>query len=257
MNLIIGIVLLIIFCGSGTLFCIVYLVEAQTSGPWIATIICIIITCIVICCVRIEGMWSMGAALIIMGCSGLVQFIIISTIETPDFWREMKNDEWFIRLASGFFSQPLVCLFGYGISRSVEYGFESRARNLANKIEQKLVTQINALKSIESEISVANRSYKVSDNLVLLISNVADKTLENAYIKSREKKDSELLSQIAKVSSKNNFHIVTEGKTLSVIHTDIKNRMQDRYELLAQIVKGRFLGKDYKELKRKWKVLRR
>ena len=58
--LIIGILLLIFFSGSGTLFCFVFLNESGSIGAWCATGICVVITCIVVCYLCVKELWNIG-----------------------------------------------------------------------------------------------------------------------------------------------------------------------------------------------------
>lgn len=111
--LIIGVLLLIFFSGSGTLFCFVFLNESGSIGAWCATGICIVIICIVVCYLRVKESWKVSYILIIIGIFGIIQLIILATVETPSFWRE---DETSVRFFAAFGIQPVICLLSYFIS---------------------------------------------------------------------------------------------------------------------------------------------
>ncbi|MBD5479158.1 MAG: hypothetical protein HDR14_07675 [Lachnospiraceae bacterium] len=236
----------LLFSTFWTLVYLMYLSEANTSGPWIATLICIIIFCIIICCVRVMEIESLALTLGIIVCLGIVQLIILRKTETPYYW---KYDGVNYRLLTVFFDQGVYWFIGRVVSKPFEVCFETKAKNLFYSSKWQLKNQIDALQDIAHEIENLNGSYKATDDLVSLLSIITDNTLENAYISARTKKDANVLASIADISSRYCLNINTKEKTLSTISIDITNMTQDKTELLEEITKETFSRKDCRYLK--------
>ena len=242
---IIAIGLWLLFSGFWVLVYSMYLSEANTPGPWIATIICIIILCITICYVRVKEIKNPALTLGIIVCVGVVQLIILGKIEAPYYW---EYDGVNYRLLTVFFNQPAYWLIGRIVSKSFEVCVETKAENLAYNIKMQLKNQINALQEITHEITNLNGSYKASDDLVSLLSIITDNTLENAYINARTKKDANVLASIADVSSRYCLNINTKEKMLSAISIDVNSIMQNKTKLLEEITERTFSRKDCRYL---------
>lgn len=248
--------LLIFFSGAGTLFDIIFLMEALmdegNADPCIATLVCIIIMCGIICYIRVKEMSDM-ADLAVIGVFGFVQLIILWSIKTS-YWEE---DTAFIRICAAFGSQLLIYLIGRGISCIAEDIFERKARKLVSKIRFLLNEQINTLNVIAQEVDKVNASYRMADHLVNLISKISDDELKNTYVNARMHKDSKTLSYVAEVSAKNSLHITTDEKTLSEVAIEVHKIIQDKNESFREIVNGNYSKKDCKLLKEKWKAVKR
>ena len=253
MSGIIAIGLLLFFSGSGSLFCFIFLKESETAGPWIATAISVMVMCAVISYIRIKEIWSIKVALCVMGCFGLVQLIILGTIETPYYWK--GDDEWFLRLASGFFSQPLFCLIGYGIARRVEEIIDDKTSNMITKIQSILKKQISALEEISRELIRVSGGYKRTDGLLNLIGIITDSSLEQSYVDARNMKDKEVLNKIGKIALDNKINISFQGKTTSSIKSDVEAKIKEKKELLSEVSKARYTRKDYGMLRAKLRMI--
>lgn len=255
MGAIIAIGLLLFFIGSGTYFCIIFLNEANGAGPWIATFISLVIACIAITYVRIKEEWKISTIILaVIGCFGTIQLFILSTIKTPYFWK--GDDEWFLRIASGYCSQPIVCLIGFGISKFVEESFETKASKLVAEIKETLTTQIRDLNEIKKSIRSVSRTYKQTDHLMALFDIMIDDTINVAYILSRNKRDAELLKEIENKASMNKLNLAIKGKTLSAIYTDVSREIERKKKCLNDFNRGRYSKKDWGMLKAKLKEIK-
>lgn len=253
MGWIIAIGLLLFFSGSGSLFCFVFLKEAETAGPWIATAISVIAMCVVVSYIKIKEIWSIKTALCVMGCFGIVQLIIIGTIKTPYYWK--GDDEWFLRLCSGFFSQPLFCLISYGIARMVEENADEKTIEIIKKIQTTLQSQISALNEINKELNSVSTEYKRADRLLKLFSIVSDSSLEKSYIDTRNVKDKELISKINKMLSDNRITLSVQGKTTSVIKDEVEKMIMEKRSVLTEVSNNKYTRKDYGILKSRLKMI--
>lgn len=253
MGWIIAIGLLLFFSGSGSFFCFMFLSEAETVGPWIATAISLVVMCVIISYIRIKEQWSIKVALCVMGCFGLVQLIILGTVETPYYWK--GDDEWFLRLCSGFFSQPLFCLIGYGIARMVEGSFDEKTSDIIRKIQYTLEKQIGALEEIKHELVQVSVEYKGTDSLLHLLSTISDTSLEKSYIAARNVKDEEVLIRVRKVLLDNKMNLNLQDKTTSEIRLDTDAMIQEKRTLLSEISKNNYTRKDYGMLKGKLRMI--
>jgi hypothetical protein len=253
LGIIIAIGLLLFFSGAGTFFCIVFLNEANGAGPWIATIINMVIAFFVVTYVRIKEEWNVATILAIIGCFGTVQLIIIGTINTPFYWK--GDDEWFLRIVSGYCSQPTVCLIGYGISKPFEESFESKTSELVSTIKGTLLLQISYLEEIKKRIGSINKKYKQTDHLVTLLGTVTDDKVNVAYVLSRNKRDSELLKEIEQIVSSYNLNLTTQGKTLSAIYMDASKEIEQKKNYLNDFNSIRYSRKDLGTLRSKLKEI--
>jgi hypothetical protein len=253
LGIIIAIGLLLFFSGAGTFFCIVFLNEANGAGPWIATIINMVIAFVVVTYVRIKEEWKMSTILAIIGCFGTVQLIIIGTIETPFYWK--GDNEWFVRIVSGYCSQLTVCLIGYGISRPFEESFESKTSELVSTIKGTLLLQISYLEEIKKRIASINKKYKQTDHLVTLLGAVMDDKVNVDYVLSRNKRDSELLKEIEQIVSSYNLNLTTQGKTLSAIYMDASKEIEQKKNYLNDFNSIRYSRKDLGTLRSKLKEI--
>ena len=242
--------LLLVFSGSGSFFCFTLLKEAQTGGPWIATAISLTVMCIVIIYIRIKEAWDIKVVLGIMGCFGVVQLIILSSIEMPHYWKD--NDECFLRLCSGFFSQPLFILIDCGIARMVEGRFDEKTADICRKIQATLKWQISVLNEINEELATANIEYKRTDKLLKLFTIISESSLETAYINARSVKDKELIS---KILSENRINMSLQGRTTSAIEKEIEKMIKRKREVLSEISDNKHTRKDYDMLKNTLKLI--
>ena len=249
-----------IFCiGSASFTYITFLNAARTPEPWKATIICIIITCIILCYVRVKKIRSKALTIGMIICLGIAQMMILKKAKTPYsyFWEYREGSDIVSQLWAAIFSQPVIWLIGYIVSTPLVICLETKARKLVDKIIRQLKNQIDALQDIAHEITNLNGSYKASDDLVSLLSIITDNTLENAYISARTKKDANVLASIADISSRCCLNINTKGKTLSTINIDVTNKIQDKTKLLEEITKRTFSRKDCRYLKKKLKMIKK
>lgn len=253
MGWIIVIGLLLFFSGSGSLFCFSFLKEAETVGPWIATGISVMAMCVVVSYIKIKEIWSIKTALCVMGCFGLIQLIIIGTIKTPYYWK--GDDEWVLRLCSGFFSQPLFCLVSYGIARMIEGNVDGKTFEIIRKIKAILEKQIDALNEINKELVAVSTEYKRADRLLNLLGIISDSSLEKTYIDTRNAKDKELISKINKILLDNRIALSIQGKTTSVIKQEVEKMIKEKRSVLTEVSSNKYTRKDYGTLKSRLKTI--
>lgn len=101
--------------------------ESERGEAWLATAVCIILTCFVICYTRVKETWNTSVMWCIMGGFGLIQLIILPTIEIPSYW---EDNPLFIRMCAAGGFQPVIYLLGYCISKAVEKRYELAANTL-------------------------------------------------------------------------------------------------------------------------------
>lgn len=249
-----GIIIALLLCLPimGSMYCFDFLQEANSAGPWIATGICIVLTFAVICYLTLNEMWSLKSLLSIIGVFGFIQFIIISTVKIPSFAKDYKV---FAVFMGGFFSQPLICLIGYGISIGIKKILERKISDLVSDICIQLEHQIEDLNIINAEISKVSNIYKKTDDLLSLFRILNDTTIEQSYIAARSQKDSCLLKKIENILKEKNLQINTKDITTTRIQKDITRKIKEKRTLLLEISQGNYSKKNYRLLKKIFKII--
>lgn len=244
--LIIGVLLLIFFSGSGTLFCFVFLNEAGSIGAWCATGICIVITCIVVCYLRVRESWKVSYILSIIGIFGIIQLIILATVETPSFWRE---DGTSVRFFAAFGIQPVICLLSYFISSYPAEIYDEKVRNILSEIKNKLNLQIKELNNVMSELAEISNKQKSADEVVMLLDMISDSNINSRYNQVKVENNRDVFNDLCELKRKYNLNLYLENKTMLEISMKIKEISNNKYRQLTEINKSVYTRRNLKELK--------
>lgn len=246
MGLIIGVLLLIFFSGSGTLFCFVFLNESGSIGVWCATGICIVITCIVVCYLRVKESWKVSYILCIIGIFGIIQLIILATVETPIFWRK---DGISVRFFAAFGIQPVICLFSYFISSYPAEIYDKKVKTILSDIKNKLNLQIQELNKIMNELAEISKKQKSADEIVMLLDLTSDSNINGQYNQVKVENNREVFNDLCELKRKYNLNLYLENKTMLEISMKLKEISNNKYRQLTAINKSVYTRKNLKELK--------
>lgn len=244
--LIIGVLLLIFFSGSGTLFCFVFLNESGSIGAWCATGICIVITCIVVCYLCVKESWKVSYILSIIGIFGIIQLIILTTVETPSFWRE---DGTSVRFFAAFGIQPVICLLSYFISSYPAEIYDEKVRTILSDIKNKLNLQIQELNKIKNEFAEISKKQKSADEIVMLLDVISDSNINGKYNQVKAENNREVFNDLCELKRKYNLNLYLENKTMLEISMKLKEISNNKYRQLTEINKSVYTRKNLKELK--------
>lgn len=244
--IIIGVLLLIFFSGLGTLFCVVFLNEAGSIGAWCATGVCIVITCIVVCYLRVKELWKASYILSVIGIFGIIQLIILGMVETPYFWQE---DGTSIRFFAAFGVQPVVCLVSYFISSYPVDIYDEKLKTTLSGIKNKLNLQIKALNDIKCKVVEISNKQKVADEVVMLLETISDCTIRSKYNQMKVENNRELFNELCVLNEKYNLDLHLENKTMLEISMQLKEISNDRDRQLRDINKNVYTRQNLKELR--------
>lgn len=244
--LIIGVLLLIFFSASGTLFCFVFLNEVGSIGAWCATGICIVITCIVVCYLRVKELWKVSYILSIIGIFGMIQLTILATVETPSFWRE---DGISVRYFAAFGIQPVICLLSYFISSYPAEIYDEKVRTILSDIKNKLNLQIQEMNKITNELAEINKKQKSVDEVVMLLDVISDSNINGKYNQVKAENNREVFNDLCELKRKYNLNLYLENKTIFEISMKLKEISNNKYRQLTEINTSVYTRKNMKELK--------
>lgn len=244
--LIIGVLLLIFYSGSSIFFEIVFLNESGSIGAWCATGICIVITCIVVCYLRVKELWNIGYILGIIGIFGIIQLKILATVETPFYWKE---DENFVRFNAAFGVQPVICLFSYFISLFPIGIYNKKEKNILSEIKNKLNLQIKELNNVMGDLADISNNQKSTDEVVMLLDLISDVNINSRYNQVKLENNRELFSDLFELNNKYNLNLYLENKTMLEISMKIKEISNNKYRQLTEINKSVYTRRNFKELK--------
>lgn len=244
--IIIGILLLIFFSGSGTLFCFVFLNEAGSIEAWCATGVCVVLTCIVVCYLRVKELWKASYILSIIGVFGIIQLIILGMVETPYFWQE---DGTSIRFFAAFWVQPVICLVSYFISSYPIDIYDEKLNTTLSGIKNKLNLQIKALNDIKCKVVQISDKQKVADEVVMLLEKISDCTISSKYNQMKVENHRELFNELCVLNEKYNLDLYWENKTMLEISMQLKEISNDRDRQLRDINKNVYTRQNLKELR--------
>lgn len=248
MEWIIAVGLLLLFVGAGAMFNFGLLGESGMAGPWIATVVCVLVECIVICYMRVKEIWRIGTMLKTIGIFGLVQFIILFMVETPAYWKE---DEIFIRVLGAWGFQSAVCLLGWIFSRTVTARYDDATDNLVSKWKGAVEKELEVLYEMDRQIVKNGAEYRRADHLAELLGLISGDDLTEEYKKFQMQKNETILSNISKLSLENSLQIDVMEKTLSQIEDEVRDKIVEKEEILRKISDAHYSRKDYPVLKKR------
>ena len=244
--LIIGILLLIFFSGSGTLFCFVFLNESGSIGAWCATGICVVITCIVVCYLCVKELWNIGYILSVIAILGIILLIILSTVKTPYYWEE---DGISIRLFAAFGVQPVICGIAYFISLYPMEIYDEKEKNVLNKIKNKLNSQIKELNNIIRKLTEISDKERIADEVVMLLDVISDSTINSKYNQMKLENNREVFNNVCELNRKYNLDLCLENKTIFEISKQLKEKISNKELQLKEINQNVNTRNNLKELK--------
>lgn len=246
MLMIIGILLLICFSVEGTFFCFVLLDESGSIGTWGATGICMVITCIVVCYLRVKELWKASYILSVIGMMGIIQLIILGTIETPYIW---KDDGAFIRFFAAFGFQTVICLVSYMIASFPVNSYDEKVRTILSQIKNNLNLQIKGLNIMENKLSEINDKHRVVDEAVILLETISNSAINTRYIQIRYERNRMILNCLSELNEKYKLNLQIEDKTILEISAQLKKIINNKERQLSNINNNVYTRKNLRELK--------
>ena len=250
------IILGVFFCGAGTFFNAVLLIEANSKGHWITSLVVLALICVTVSFLMLQREWNMKVGLVVIAVAGIIQMAILSTIEPPSYWND--DDYGFLLFVAGFFSQPLNCLFAVGVGELVKSTLQDKVDNARNNLKNIIQSQVNALKEDEERLLETTREYQHVERLINLLDKVEpNDALKTLYINQIHNREANTLTAVGNHLREHYIYqdfskigFADLSNTLRILRKEKENRIIGISRITYEVG-------DYFELKRELKNIKK